>query len=91
MAPQAKVLVLDLDHTILHMLKQTDMPPNDAGFAEDVVYFSYLGVDYAVAVRVGTTSLVRAMRSAGVKVVVATCNLVAEKVPLSRIRGLYFT
>mmetsp|Transcript_13244 Transcript_13244/g.41887 ORF Transcript_13244/g.41887 Transcript_13244/m.41887 type:complete len:302 (+) Transcript_13244:130-1035(+) len=75
-----KVVVLDLDHTILHMLKKSDMPSNDAGFAEDVVFFAHMGVDYAVAVRVGTTSLVRAVKAAGVGVAVVTCNLVADKV-----------
>lgn len=80
MASKDKVLVLDLDHTILHMLKKSEMPSTEAGFAEDVAYFTHAGIDYAVALRIGTTSLVRAMKSNGVCVVVATCNLVADKV-----------
>lgn len=77
---QTQYLVLDLDHTILHMLKTSEMPPNDFGLAEDVVQFTHNDVEYSVALRVGTTSLVRAVKSIGVKVVVVTCNLVAEKV-----------
>ncbi|KAJ8600844.1 hypothetical protein CTAYLR_008510 [Chrysophaeum taylorii] len=72
--------VLDLDHTILHMTKSSEMPANDAGFAEDVAVFEHLGVEYAVALRVGTTSLVRALKTASVRVVIVTCNLVADKV-----------
>lgn len=71
--------VLDLDHTILEMRKVGDMPAND-GFAEDVASFEHAGTTYEVALRVGTTSLVTALKAAKIRVVIATCNLVAHKV-----------
>jgi len=74
-----KLCVLDLDHTILHMLKASETPAN-VGFAEDVVSFRHDGIEYLVSLRVGTTSFVRAMRGADVDVIVVTCNLVADKV-----------
>ncbi|KAH8046031.1 hypothetical protein JL720_16509 [Aureococcus anophagefferens] len=56
--PERGICVFDLDHTLLHMLKEEDMPAEVGDVTEDVVGFSYQGVDYSIALRVGTTSLV---------------------------------
>ena len=42
--------------------------------------FQHQDVDYTIAVRVGTTSLVTALRQKGVDIAVATCNLIGDAV-----------
>uniref|UniRef100_A0A7S3K064 FCP1 homology domain-containing protein n=1 Tax=Aureoumbra lagunensis TaxID=44058 RepID=A0A7S3K064_9STRA len=79
MSSRRLICALDLDHTILHMLRASEMPEN-SGFAEDVVEFVHDEVVYKVALRIGTTSFVRALRKADVTVIIVTCNLVADKV-----------
>jgi|Transcript_8819 hypothetical protein len=78
--PERGICVFDLDHTLLHMLKEEDMPAEVGDVTEDVVGFSYQGVDYSIALRVGTTSLVSELQKKGIDVAVATCNLLGDQV-----------
>ncbi|KAH8047810.1 hypothetical protein JL722_12829 [Aureococcus anophagefferens] len=77
--PERGICVFDLDHTLLHMLKEEDMPAEVGDVTEDVVGFSYQGVDYSIALRVGTTSLVSELQKKGIDVAVATCNLLGTR------------
>ncbi|KAH8056087.1 hypothetical protein JL721_10050 [Aureococcus anophagefferens] len=77
--PERGICVFDLDHTLLHMLKEEDMPAEVGDVTEDVVGFSYQGVDYSIALRVGTTSLVSELQKKGIDVAVATCNLLGDQ------------
>ncbi|KAJ1457874.1 hypothetical protein M885DRAFT_514373 [Pelagophyceae sp. CCMP2097] len=77
---EKKLCVLDLDHTILHMMKKSEFPTRGPDLSEDVVPFQHDGVDYVVALRIGATSLVTAMKDKDVKVVIVTCNLLGHQV-----------
>lgn len=72
--------VFDLDHTILHMLKDSDLPTDVEDVSEDVVWFEWDGVRYGIALRVGTTALVTALKKKEIDIAVATCNLLGHQV-----------
>ena len=72
--------VFDLDHTILHMLKDEDLPADVDDVSEDVIRFEWQGVAYGIALRVGTTALVTALKKKEIDIAVATCNLLGVQV-----------
>ena len=71
------LLLLDLDLTMLHMVKADMFPDNAvaAGLVEDVIDWDYGAHRFKVAIRVGATRLVKHMQEAGVHVHCVTCNL----------------
>jgi len=62
------------------MLKDSDLPTDVEDVSEDVIWFEWDGVRYGIALRVGTTALVTALKKKEVDIAVATCNLLGNQV-----------
>ena len=77
--PNRNVVLLDLDHTLLHMLPRVDMPGEAKAISEEIVPLTLSGRlvsnDYVMAIRRGAGALIKALRDRDVDVRVVTMNL----------------
>eukprot|EP00941_MAST-03F_sp_MAST-3F-sp1_P005271 g5271.t1 len=74
-------LVLDLDHTIIHMLRLEKWPKPAHRLCEHVVILkSTENVPYKIGVRKGVGQLLLACLNANIKVCISTCNKLGKEI-----------